>query len=84
MPGVEFTYLSQEDVIEAGGLDMKKAMDSIEKAFRLLNEGKVVIPSKIVMVLPPGEEASWQNQWVSGAPRWGVGSCRNKVDLGIP
>lgn len=85
MTGVEFTYLSQEDVIAAGGLDMKKAMDSVERAFRLLNEGKVVIPSKIVMVLPPGERdrgringlaahlgAGWEAagiKWISGFPR---------------
>ncbi len=52
---VEFTYLSQEDVIAAGGLNMRMAIDAVEKAFRLLNEGKVILPGKIVMELPPGE-----------------------------
>jgi ornithine cyclodeaminase len=55
MSSIEFKYLSQEDVIAAGGLDMKMIMEAVETGFRLLNEGKVVIPSKIVMVLPPGE-----------------------------
>lgn len=52
---VEFTYLSQEDVIAAGGLDMRLAIGAVEKAFHFLNEGKVLLPSKIVMTLPPGE-----------------------------
>jgi ornithine cyclodeaminase len=52
---VEFTYLSQEDVIAAGGLDMRVAIDAVEKACRLSNEGKVVMPPKILMQLPPGE-----------------------------
>lgn len=52
---LEFTYLSQEGVIAAGALDMKMAMSAVERAFELLDEGKVVIPSKIVMILPPSE-----------------------------
>jgi len=56
MAKVEFLYLSQEDVRAAGGLDMRMAMEAIERAFKLLNEGQVVIPDKIVMELPPGEK----------------------------
>lgn len=52
---VEFLYLSQEDVIAAGGLDMKMAIKAVERAFKLLNERHVKIPNKIVMELPPGE-----------------------------
>lgn len=52
---VEFLYLSQEDVRAAGGLDMKMAMEAVERAFKLLNEGHVKIPDKIVMELPPSE-----------------------------
>jgi len=52
---VEFIYLSQEDVRAAGGLDMRMTLEAIEKAFRLLNEGQVIIPDKIVMVIPPSE-----------------------------
>lgn len=52
---VEFMYLSQEDVIAAGGLDMRMAIGAVKKAFHFLSEGKVLLPSKIVMTLPPGE-----------------------------
>jgi ornithine cyclodeaminase/alanine dehydrogenase-like protein (mu-crystallin family) len=52
---VEFTFLSQEDVMAAGGLDMRMTIEAVEKAFRLFSEDKVVLPNKIVMELPPGE-----------------------------
>jgi len=55
MSKVEFIYLSQEDVRAAGGLDMKMVIDVVERAFRLLNAGEVVLPHKIVMELPGGE-----------------------------
>ena len=53
---IDFLYLSQEDVRDAGGLDIKMAIDAIERAFRMLNAGDVRNPDKIVMVLPPGEQ----------------------------
>ena len=56
MTASEFLYLSQEDVIAAGGLDMKMVVEGMERAFKLLNAGKVIIPNKIVMTLPPGEK----------------------------
>ena len=36
---VDFLYLSQEAVIGSGGLNMKMAIEAVERAFRLLNEG---------------------------------------------
>jgi N-[(2S)-2-amino-2-carboxyethyl]-L-glutamate dehydrogenase len=53
---VEFIYLSQEEVIAAGGLDMKMAIDAVEKAFVSVSKGETVIPSKIILELPPGEK----------------------------
>ncbi len=41
---VKFLYLSQEDVIACGGLDMAATMASVEKVFRLLDEGECVEP----------------------------------------
>ena len=52
---VKFLYLSQEDVVAAGGADMKMVMDAVEKGFKLLHEGKVIIPPKVVLALPPSE-----------------------------
>lgn len=46
MPVVNFLYLSQEDVIAAGGLDMDGTLATVEEAFRLWGEGDFVQPTK--------------------------------------
>jgi ornithine cyclodeaminase len=44
-----FRYLSQEEVIEAGGLDMTLAVADIEEVFRLHATGDYVLPTKAVL-----------------------------------
>ena len=46
MKPVEFLYLSQEDVVAAGGLDMDGTLATVEEAFRLWALGDVVQPTK--------------------------------------
>lgn len=46
MTAVNFLYLSQEDVVAAGGLDMDGTLATVEKTFRLWGEGDYVQPSK--------------------------------------
>lgn len=46
MQKVEFLYLSQEDVIAAGGLDMDGTLATVEETFRLWGEGDYVQPIK--------------------------------------
>ena len=41
---VKFLYLTQEQVIECGGLDMDQTMSSVEKVFRLLDDGECIEP----------------------------------------
>ncbi|NOZ71176.1 MAG: ornithine cyclodeaminase [Chloroflexi bacterium] len=41
---VSFLYLSQEQVIECGGLDMSATMAAVEKAFSLLDQGECIEP----------------------------------------
>jgi len=41
---VEFLYLTQEQVIECGGLDMVQTIDALEKVFCLLDEGECIEP----------------------------------------
>ncbi len=93
MSKVEFIYLSQEDVLTAGGLDMKMSMMAIEKAFRLLNEDKVIIPSKIVLVLPPSEiergringlVAYIGGDWEIAGIKWIPGFPKNPHERGLP
>ena len=93
MSSVEFIYLSQEDVIAAGGLDMKKSMGAIERAFKLLNEDKVIIPHKIVMVLPPSERERGRinglvayigGDWEVAGIKWVPGFPKNPHERGLP
>ncbi|MFC2947643.1 ornithine cyclodeaminase family protein [Virgibacillus sediminis] len=46
---VGFTYLSQEECIKAGGLEMEGTLEAIEKSFTLHAENDVVQPSKPVI-----------------------------------
>lgn len=43
MSALSFTYLSQEDMIEAGVLDMHKCVETIEKVFKLLANGDYIM-----------------------------------------
>jgi ornithine cyclodeaminase len=60
MPGPDtcFRYLSQEDVVAAGGLDMAAVVDVIERAFRVKADGQVVMPPKVMITWSdePGTE----------------------------
>ena len=49
MPRLEFIYLRQEDVVAAGVLDMKKAIEDVEKIFEMYARGEVVMPAKTVL-----------------------------------
>ena len=46
---VSVLWLSQEDVIAAGGLDMSAAMGDVEEVYRLHVTGDCVLPGKIVL-----------------------------------
>jgi len=53
-----FVYLSQEDVVAAGGTDMAAMVDVIERAFRVKAEGGVRMPPKVMITWAdePGTE----------------------------
>lgn len=38
---VKFLYLSEEDMIRAGVLDMPKCLEAVEKAFKLLRHRRL-------------------------------------------
>jgi N-[(2S)-2-amino-2-carboxyethyl]-L-glutamate dehydrogenase len=57
-PDTSFLYLSQEDVVAAGGTDMPAVIDVIERAFRVKAEGAVFMPPKVMITWSdePGTE----------------------------
>ncbi len=54
----KFVYLSQEDVVAAGGTDMPAMVDVIERAFRVKAAGEVRMPPKVMITWAdePGTE----------------------------
>lgn len=52
---LEFLYLSQEDVLAAGGLEMAGTLEAVEEAFMLHGRGEVVQPLKVVLRWGPPE-----------------------------
>jgi N-[(2S)-2-amino-2-carboxyethyl]-L-glutamate dehydrogenase len=54
----EFLYLSQEDVVAAGGTDMAAMVDVIERAFAVKAAGEVRMPPKVMITWAdePGTE----------------------------
>jgi ornithine cyclodeaminase/alanine dehydrogenase-like protein (mu-crystallin family) len=47
---IRFTYLSQEDLLEAGGLDFPMAIEAAEAAMLAHRRGDVIFPEKIVQI----------------------------------
>lgn len=47
---IRFTYLSQEDLLEAGCFDFRLAIDAAESALLAHQRGKVLFPEKIVQI----------------------------------
>ena len=47
---IECLYLSQEDLLQAGCLDMRMAMEAAEKAMLAFREDKILFPEKIVQI----------------------------------
>jgi ornithine cyclodeaminase len=63
---VEVLWLSQEEVIAAGGLDMAAIVSDVEEVFRLYNLGDYALPIKVSMEWtwvepPPGEQRNHLN-----------------------
>jgi ornithine cyclodeaminase len=49
MSGIGFLYLTQEEVIRLGALDMALAVQDVEEVFRLFASDQCVLPSKVVL-----------------------------------
>ncbi len=47
---IECLYLSQEDLLEAGCLDLDMAMSAAEEALLAFRDGKIMFPDKIVQI----------------------------------
>lgn len=87
---VEFLYLSQEDV-RATGIGMPEVMRSIESVLALHDEGKVNLPSKVILDLGERERGriNAMPAHIGGdieicGMKWIAGFPPNPVKFGIP
>ena len=56
-PSTEFLYLSQEDVVAAGGTDMAAMIDVMARAFAVKAAGRLRVPLLLVFLWPVAESA---------------------------
>jgi ornithine cyclodeaminase/alanine dehydrogenase-like protein (mu-crystallin family) len=93
--GLQFRYLSQEDVIKVGGLDMGLTMDAVEEVFSLFGKGECIKPSKVVLRWGDAREEQTRGHmnampgYVGGpidmaGQKWGGGFYRNPIEHGLP
>ena len=87
---VEFVYLSQEDV-RATGIGMPEVMKSVERVLALHDEGKVNLPSKVILDLGERERGriNAMPAHIGGeieicGMKWIAGFPPNPVKFGIP
>jgi ornithine cyclodeaminase len=64
----EFLYLTQEDVIAAGALDMPATLNDVELAYKLFASGKVIQPHKPVFRFDKEETGEKQHYLVVSMP----------------
>ena len=48
---ITFTYLSQEDLLKAGCLDIRMAMEVAEKTMLAFENRRILFPEKIVQLI---------------------------------
>jgi len=74
----EFIFLTQEDVIEAGALDMRAALEDVELAYRLFASGEVIQPHKPVFRFDHPETGEKQYYLAVSMPVY-VGGSVNRI-----
>jgi ornithine cyclodeaminase len=74
----EFLFLTQEDVIAAGALDMKAAQDDIELAYKLFSSGQINQPHKPVFQFDNPETGDKRQYLAVSMPVY-VGGSVNRI-----
>lgn len=89
----EILLLKQEDEIKAGLLDMKEILKAVEHTYKMMGEGKVIMPAKIQLAIPDKEH--WQSYGMSMPAyiggdepvmgfKWAAESVYNQTLEGVP
>jgi ornithine cyclodeaminase len=93
---VQLRYLSQEELIQVGGLDMGLTMEAVEEVFSLFGQGECILPSKVVLRWGDKESERTTRGHMNAMPgyvggsydmagqKWAAGFYRNPLDHGLP
>ena len=88
---VKFLFLSQEDVIDAGGLDMAKTVECVEKSFSLLDKGEAMEPDPPMLMFggQAGRRVTMHPAYVGGdvgtvGLKWTPANPDNPRTIGMP
>lgn len=88
---VKFLFLSQEDVIAAGGLDMAKTVECVEKSFSLLDKGEAMEPDPPMLMFggQAGRRVTMHPAYVGGdvgtvGLKWTPANPDNPRTIGMP
>jgi len=88
---VKFLFLSQEDVIAAGGLDMAKTIECVEESFSLLDKGESIEPAPPMIMFggQAGRRVTMHPAYVGGnidtvGLKWTPANPDNPRTIGMP
>lgn len=92
---MEFLYLSHEDVIAAGGLEMSRTIEAVEMAFRACAKGETINPPKTVIMWDKGKPFDIRRRVIAMPSciesesmfvgiKWVSSAPENPKNLGIP
>ena len=91
MRSVRFLFLSQEDVIAAGGLDMPKTIACVEKSFSLVDKGQAMEPDPPMLMFggQAGRRVTMHPAYVGGdvetvGLKWTPANPDNPRTIGMP
>lgn len=91
MRSLKFVFLSQEDVIAAGGLDMAKTIACVEKSFSLIDKGDAMEPDPPMLMFggQAGRRVTMHPAFVGGdvntvGLKWTPANPDNPRTIGMP
>ncbi|MCL4458441.1 MAG: ornithine cyclodeaminase family protein [Chloroflexi bacterium] len=91
MRAVKFLYLKQEDVIAAGGLDMARTIEGVEKVFSMLDKGECIEPDPPMIMFggQAGRRITMHPAYIGGdvdvaGLKWTPSNPDNPIKLKLP
>jgi len=93
---IQLRYLTQEEVIQAGGFDMALTMEAVEEVFSLFAQGECILPSKVVLRWGDAESERTTRGHINAMPgyiggdydmagqKWAAGFYQNPAKHGLP